>query len=801
MRKLLIISLLLIIFIFNSKAEGELGYTQSIRGRIIDKDSEMALIGATIILLGTNPPIGTVSDNNGEFTLESVPIGRQGIKVSYIGYNSAVLKNILLEPGKQLVLNISLIEQVITTEEVVVKAFTRKDKAINKMASISARSFTVEETERFAGSLGDPSRMVSNYAGVSMINDSRNDIVIRGNSPVGLLWRLDGVEIPNPNHFGAAGTTGGPVSMLNNNLLTNSDFFTSAFPAEYGNALSGVFDLKMRNGNNQKNEYLGQIGFNGYELGAEGPFVKGKQASYLANFRYSTLEIFNMMGIDMGTGTAIPQYKDLTFKLNFPRTKLGNFSIIGLGGLSYIELHDSEVAEMNDSDDQNYNYGGIDLDYGSDMGIIGFSHLYFINEKTRIETKISAQGFRGTTYIDSLDFDSSGSIIQNSNYKFYESEMSEIKYTIASHIKKKFNSKNNAQAGIYLDMYKINYIDSVRDNESNRFFNQYDISGNISLLRGYLQWQHHFNDKLTLNNGIYSHFVDINKELTIEPRLGLKYNLTNLQTVSFGYGLHSQMQPRYYYYLQTELDDGSYITTNKNVKMSKAHQLVVGYDKLFAENIRFKTEVYYQSLFDVPINISIPQYSVLNSGDDFYNPLMDSLINQGIGKNYGIELTLEKFMSKGYYFLSTLSLYQSKYIGYDDVERNTAFNNNYVFNILGGYEFSVGNHNLITLDLKSVYAGGKPYTPIDVAASLEENYTEFEWENAFAEKFDNYFRLDLRIGFKLNSKRLNQEWALDLQNLTNHKNIYKQSFNPRTQDISYDYQTGFFPMMLYRIRF
>ncbi|MBN2682283.1 MAG: carboxypeptidase-like regulatory domain-containing protein, partial [Bacteroidales bacterium] len=253
-------------------------YSQTIRGKVVDKHSQNPLPGAQIVLLNSEPLKGTVSDGNGDFIIKEVAVGRHNLQVSFLGYCTIKLNNVSLSSGKELILNIELEEQVITTETVEIKANRRKDETINKMAVVSARSFSVEETERFAGSLGDPSRMVANYAGVMSVSDSRNDIVIRGNSPAGLLWRLEEIEIPNPNHFGAAGTTGGPVSMLNNNLLTNSDFFTGAFPAEYGNAMSGVFDLKMRAGNNQQSEYLGQIGFNGFELGAEGPFKKGNQS-------------------------------------------------------------------------------------------------------------------------------------------------------------------------------------------------------------------------------------------------------------------------------------------------------------------------------------------------------------------------------------------------------------------------------------------------------------------------------------------------------------------------------------------
>lgn len=800
MKKLIISTIILLI---NMSVQAQTSYNQTIRGTVIDKLSKQALMGASVILKDSKPLVGTSADSDGNFTLPGVPIGRRSLEISLIGYNTITIDGINVTSGKESILNIELEEKIANLGEVKITAKQRKDLALNNMATVSARSFTIEETERYAGSLGDPSRMVSNYAGVAMTNDSRNDIIIRGNSPVGLLWRLDGIEIPNPNHFSAFGTTGGPVSMLNNNLLTNSDFLTGAFPAEYGNAMSGVFDLKMRHGNNERREYTGQIGFNGFEVGVEGPFTKGKKATYLANFRYSTLEIFHALGIEFGTGTAIPQYKDLTFKINIPTSKYGNFNIIGLGGLSFIELYDSKTSLLNKDLDQNYNYGGVDLDYGSNMGILGISHQIFINKKTRLETVISALATQATTHIDSLQFDKNGSIIQNSNFKFYDSDGTEVKYTISSHLKTKHNTKNSSIFGIYYDLYDVKYIDSFKLYRINGFAKFYDTKGKISLLRAYGQWQHIFSDRLKVNMGLYSGYVNLNSEAVLEPRVNFRYNITKSQSISGGYGLVSQMQPRIYYFLETLTDTTNliYFKSNESMKMSRSHQFVLSYDNVMSKDLRFKSELYYQYLYNVPVSESVPQYSLVNTGDSFAGIISDSLVNKGYGINYGLELTLEKFFNGRYYFLSTLSLFESKYKGVDDEWRNTAFNGNYVWNLLGGYEFKLGNRNSLTSSFRSVLAGGKRYVPIDLQKSIHTNITELDWSNAYNKQFGDYFRIDLRIGFKMNRKKYNQEWAVDLQNLTNNKNIYSQSFNPRSKSINFDYQTGFYPMVLYRIQF
>ena len=378
---------------FSTGLYAQTQYAQTIRGQVVDKQSQSPLIGCNVVLLNADPFKGAVTDANGFFRLEQVPIGRQQLKFSFLGYKTAAMA-VIVNTGKENILNIELEEAIVESKEVVISA-GRGDRTNNEMATVSTRSFNIEETQRYAGSLNDPSRMAANYAGVSSASDDRNDIIIRGNSPTGLLWRLNGVSIPNPNHFGTLGSTGGPVSILNNNTLGNSDFMTGAFPAEFGNATAGVFDLRMRNGNNEKQEFLGQIGFNGFELGAEGPLGSHSKASYMINYRYSTLEFFEKAGIDIGTGAAVPQYQDLTFNINVPTEKYGKFTLFGIGGKSHVDLLDSK----EDTTKQNlYNlYGNTDIYYHANMGAIGLNHVYFFNSTTSGRFSIAATGTENIT--------------------------------------------------------------------------------------------------------------------------------------------------------------------------------------------------------------------------------------------------------------------------------------------------------------------------------------------------------------------------------------------------------------------
>jgi len=770
-------NILLLLFCFvliNGYSQTE--FVQNIRGVILDKQTLTPLPGASIILLNTDPIIGTTANEKGEFKIEKVKIGRISIKVTYLGYNSVQLNNILLSSGKELILNIELEETVLSTAEVEVKAYSKKGDAINEMALVSARSFDSEQTERFAGSLGDPARMVANYAGVMSVSDQRNDIIIRGNSPMGILWRLDGVDIPNPNHFGALGTTGGPVSILNNNLLTNSDFYTGAFPAEFGNALSGAFDLKMRSGNNEKHEYIGQMGFNGFELGAEGPFSKNSKASFLANYRYSTLGVFHALGINLGTGASIPQYQDLSFKVNIPTKKMGKFTLTGIGGISFIEL----LENKKDSGDWSFGLSSTNTIFSSNMGTVLLSHLYFFNESTRIKTNISLQGLSNSTEVDSVNKDNFD--ITEPYYRAYSSE---IKYVISSNIHKKFNSKNNISLGASFDLYDINYIDSFVVAGTSMFQTRLNSVGQLGLFQSHLEWQHKFTNLLTLYSGIHYQLFTLNNSQTVEPRIGLKWNFHEKQSLNLGAGMHSQMQPRMVYFFETQLADNSYIQTNKDLDFSKSNHAVLGYEYLPFKNSRIKIETYYQYLTNVPVLVSQPEFSNLNDGDFFSINMNDSMINSGTGKNYGIELTIEKFLSKGFYFLFTSSIFDSKYKGFDGIERNTVFNGNYVFNALTGYEIKINHRSTLAIDLRSVLAGGKRYIPVNLEKSRLVNTTILEWDKAYEKRYGDYFKIDARISYKLNGKRINQEWALDIQNMTNHKNIFLESFDVNTGDFSY----------------
>lgn len=763
-------------------------FTQTIRGQVIDSYTELPLPGATVVIIGSDPFKGTSTNAEGAFRFENMVAGRHDIQVSMVGYKTNVMQNLLLSTGRELVLTIRLEEQVYVLDDVEVRPEIRKDQALNEMAMVSARSFTIDETERYAGSLGDPSRMAANFAGVSSASDQRNDIIIRGNSPIGLLWRLEGVEIPNPNHFGSIGSTGGPVSIINNNHLDNSDFYTAAFPAEFGNALAGAFDLRMRNGNNEQHEFMGQAGFNGFELGAEGPFSEKKRASYLVNARYSTLEVLHAIGMSFGTGAAIPKYKDMSFKLNFPLSQ-GRITVFGLGGDNSISMLDSQ------EDDAHYGFQGTDLYYRNRMGVMGINHVHYIDNDTRFINTIAVSGIRGMADIyelsDNLD---KPNIIE---------DLGEVKYSISSRYSKRFSSKNYLNTGVIIDFFDLRYQGEEYQKSTGEYLYYINTTGSMSFARFFAEWQHRFTDELSMSTGLHTAYLFLNKTNAVEPRFGLRWEFIPGQTLSFGAGLHSQMQMKALYFSQRLTDPVNmvYEKTNKDLDFSRSLHLVTGYDRLLGEGHRLKAEVYYQRLYNIPVAWRQPEFSVINQGGAFNYWTFNEMENTGTGENKGVELTIEKFLQEGFYYLFTASVFDAGYRGYDGVWRNSAFNNNFVFNALAGYEWSLGKRSLLAADVKMVFAGGNRYLEIDIERSIAENETRYHWDTAYEKQYPNYFRLNGRITFRLNGQNVDQEWALDLQNMTNRQNIFTETWNSSKQEVTTSYQMGFMPMMTYRIYF
>lgn len=772
MKKIILLSILSVIF-YNTQAQESL--RQTVRGTVREKLSLTPIEYATVLIGNESKQLYALTDSLGEFQVEKVPIGKQNVAISRIGYKRTVI-TLNVNSGRETIIDVLLEEDVKELEEVVVTNKVNKTQALNAMAIVSSRIFSMDEASRYAGAWGDPARMVSNLAGVSASNDSRNDIVIRGNSPLGVQWRLEGFNIYNPNHFGALAGSGGSVGIINNNLLTNSDFYTGAFPAEFGNVTSGIFDLRYRNGNNRKREYLLAFGFNGLEAGAEGYISKKTGSTYLVNGRYSFLGILNDIGMKItNSNGATPEYRDLSLKFNFPLQN-GNLSLIGLLGNSHINMKD----DMKDESEWTFGDLGQDVNMKNNQIFTGVNYTIRGKLNFRVENRISYQHFNTKQEVYTVSFQ------ETDRCKNLTSDIKENLLTYESLFCIYPNRQNYFKIGIGADYYMTDMYDAKFTH--NHVLPLHDAERNSLLLKTFGEWRYTINDALTIVSGIHSLYYNMSEEITIEPRLSAKYHLSNSISLNAGSGLYSQIQSRQVLFYQK---DGANI--NDNLGMTKSWQNVIGFDWLLSASLRLKTELYYQYLFNVPVIPDIPQESILNMGDDFRNNWDYTFINKGSGKNYGIDVTLEKFYDNNFYYLLTFSLYNSTYKGYDGVSRNTKFNGNYAINTLAGYSWQIRKNNSLSVNAKVAYMGGRRYTPAIVSGSTVAE-REYDYSKAYENRLPDYFKIDLNLNFKMNFRHLALEWFLEVTNITNNKNIWLQYYNVNQQKERYIYQQGFMPM-------
>lgn len=778
--------------------------TQMVRGTILDIDSRLPLIGATVVIVGSNPIIGTTTDVNGNFKFENIPIGRIALQASYIGYGSKTTSDIVINSGKESVLDITMQESVVKLAEVVIKA-NKKGDAVNDMAIISARSISPEETKRFTGGFDDPSHILSNFAGVTQTASGNNDIIVRGNSPKYIQWRLEGTEITAPNHQAEQNATVAGFSCLNNKLLAASDFYTGAFSPEYGDVLSGVYDVKLRPGNNEKFEAMAGVGIMGTDFTAEGPFKKGYAGSYLINYRFSNIALLQSLNLVTIPGIKTT-FQDANFKVVLPTKKMGTFSFFGLGGIDNLKVIDlkQDIWKTPGTDQM---MPDLIQDFNKDnfLSNIGMNHTLILNNKSYIKTALSYSNFSMNDDVYESTITETDTVGRKLNYS---SRIKTSTYKGAITYNNKINTKNRIQIGMVYSLVNEGNNQSQLEADRINRFTLIDYNGNITSLQNFVSWKHNFNDDLSLVAGFHNMNVFLNHKSTIEPRIAVNWKLDNTSSVLAGYGKHSTMENIHNYFTRVKQPDGSIIEPNKDLGLLKADHFVLGYQKNITKSLSAKVEVYYQGLYNLPVeNNDTSYYATINEGSDYrYVPL----VNKGTGKNYGIEATLERFFNDHYYFLINGSLFDSKYKALEGVWRNTKFNSNYLVNVLFGKEFDkLGKtqNKTLTLNAKVFFSGGQRYIPLlrDTNGNLAVDPTNnqfWDYSKAYDKTLDNFFCLNLSASYKINKPKATHEIFLDLCNLTNNLGKLSEYYDASKPDkIGYITQGSFMPNLMYRVYF
>jgi hypothetical protein len=734
--------------------------TQTIRGVVTDKASGESLAFVPVGI--EDSQIGSSTDDKGVFVLENVPIGRHTIHVSNIGYETAIIQEVLVGSAREVYLEIGLTERVTELEAVTVKPSINKAESLNEMAILGAQMFSVEEASRFAGGMDDPARLVSSYAGVATPNVSNNGISIRGNAPSLLQWKLEGVEIPNPNHFADIDVLGGGLlSALSSNVLGNSDFFIGAFPAEYNNAVSGVFDMKLRNGNNQKHQHTFQLGVLGIDLASEGPIGKNN-ASYLINYRYSTTGLIEKLQSKKDLGGTLA-YQDLNFKFNFP-TKAGTFSLWGTG------LIDEVVPILDDPSERKYLNDGVLSTARQKSGAAGLSHHYlFSNQKTSLKTTLAINHLGNHIEEEFYDLDEKKS-------PKTDLAAATTNLVVLSTLNHKFSSRHTNKTGITFThiAYDMNldftpYFGEPLENVSS-------TNGGTNLISAYSNSKFRIGNDFILTAGLNAQHLPLNANTTLEPRFGLKWQVSPQNSFALAYGLHSRMEKPDVYFVKNQ--DGT--LPNKRLDLIKSHHLMFSYVYHISDDMNLKIEPYFQHLYDVPVT-ETGNYSILNR-KTFY--ITKPLVSDGKGQNYGVDLTFAKYLTKGLYYMVTASLFDSKYQAGDGNWYNTRYNRRFIVNGLVGKEWTFGR-NMLGINLKASILGGKRYTPVDEAATLGHPDKEVQYDETqlYSKQFSPMFVGDFTVSYTMNRENMAHTFAIKSVNATGQKEYIEHRYNIKTSVI------------------
>ena len=768
--------------------------TQTVRGQVCDVASGEPMIGVTITV-ENGTTMGAVSDADGNFIINDVPVGRHSVRATYIGYEPVLLKEQMVSSGKELVLTLRMRESISELGEVVVKPRVNKQLPLNEMAQVGARMFSVEEANRYAGGMADPARTASMFAGVAA-GGVTNGISIHGNSPQMLQWRVEGVEVNNPNHFAEITEAGGGIfTSLNGTVLANSDFLTGAMPAEYGNALSGAFDMKMRVGNNTKYEHAVQVGTLGVDFASEGPLVKGSKASYLVNYRYSFLEIAKKLhAINMEKETL--DYQDLSFKLNMPTENAGTFAVWFTG---LIDRYENEVPDMSDWEtlwDMNDSWSN------QKNCAVGLNHTYRFKSGGTLRSSVA---FIGTyrklgmsNYERQRVGEGTSGIEQMIQTPCTDGRNSQWNVIISMQHQHKFSSRYTMQNGFEHQHLDFNtWLDWIHET-GGPLYRVYESEGNTGLTRLYSSHKVALSRSLSTVAGVNVMWFNLNNQFLVEPRISVQYKTSPSSTISLAYALNSRKESTDVYFV-TMLGKNP----NEDLGLTRSHHISASFAQRLGENAMLKIEPYWQWLFDVPVEKGTT-YSILNH-NQFYQDR--ALVNEGAGRNYGIDLTLERYLKDGLYGMFTATLFKSEYRDAQGEWHHSRHDRGWISNIVGGKEWMVGKSrkNVFGLNGRLTLMGGDRYTPIpdgitfeDVANRPDKSIPVVDGLDPFCAQMKTTVGYAFSLKYTINKRHTSHHFILEYLQM---KTFQGQTFDLKTHEIVDKYTSLTFPNIAYRVEF
>lgn len=757
---------------------------------IIDNELKQPVPFASILFTNAEHQFSAITDDNGQATLK-VALGTYKVIVQHLSFQTYTREGVVIGEGFGN-LNIKLTPAASQLDDVVITARKDDQNVDNPFSTVSAHHVTVEQLETQPASFKDVARLVTNYAGVNGGGgDERNEIVVRGNSSRGVAWYIEELPVPSPNHFSSEGGSGGAVNMVSANNLASAELFTGAFPAIYNNALSGVFDLRTRAGSMTDHKYGFEVSVLGVDARAEGYFKKDK-SSYNLNYRYSTLSLIEKVGIDI-KGLIAPFYHDLNYKLQFnvsPQTQVAVFGVNGFSSYDkeyHSEINGEEVLIKKKTESYSMCMNGFSVTHHFNenltyKSIHAYVATYYYVNDDRLNDSLTA-------FYNAVDTKHSYQYIKSHDYLLYHKGRFTLQTGLVSNV---YQYNLHLEDDTEPDLISNTPIDTTAlfvGSKNFTFDAQYYVSAKVNI-----------GTKTLVTGGINTMYHALTNNWSSDPRLGVKYFINNKHTLAYAFGVHTHYEATSVYLVKLNDYVDPVYQPNDHLGPSHAFHHVLSYGYRPSDYTTIGVETYFQYLYQVPVGTGDESYfSTLTKTDGITR---SKLANNGIGRNYGIEVSVEQFLPRRILISANGTVYDAKYRANDGQLHDSPYNGRFAFKLMSGKEFLFGENDKhkLTVGGKLSLSGGSRYTPLDVDASAVYGKPVKDKNRLFSNQTPMNYRIDLGIHYQLTAAKYTMKLKLDIQNVTNRETIDNIDYDP-VHGLVYDKQGQILPVLFIQFGF
>ncbi|MBL7998204.1 MAG: TonB-dependent receptor [Candidatus Kapabacteria bacterium] len=732
--------------------------TGSIRGTVRDSKTDMPLKGVRISVRDGKQ--GAVSGADGVFIIHKLPPAVYTVTATMIGYRHCIISDVVVKPGRTYDVVMPMVGQSVMTDSIVVSSGYFNSSG----GSAGTVEFGYEEIRRSPGSGGDVSRVLAGLPSVAKVNDAKNSLIVRGGSPVENTFYINNIPVPNINHFPTQGASGGPIGILNVDLLRSVKFSAGGFAPQFGNALSSVMELEFRQGSREQTHAQLDLNFAGYGAVVEGPLFTNR-ATWLFSARRSYLDLV-IKAFNTGTSIA-PRYGDYQGNISIDAGKGNSLETIFViaDNSSYSDSTTARENEQMIYGDQYSMQSTLGMNWKSVWGG-GFSTTSLTYSSTQYDDEYFEQG-SALQLVRNRSTERQFTL-RSIHYFEIEKQVSlefggEWQYLFPDYQNMYPNVRN--QAGVVVQ--GPSFVTSLRE----------------QMVGGFAQLSYPLSEFLTWNAGVRADYFSMSNHVAVQPRSTLEVHITPQSRLSFSIGMYAQRLP---------LIQLAAMQQDATVDWLRASHIVVGYTSLLDEDIQFRAEAYYKHYTDAPTDSAVPYRFLLDEslyGNEIVLPRVNLQYN-GIARSYGFEVSVQKKLKNGLYGMASFAAWRSQYKDLLNVWRNRVYDNRFSLSVECGYKIS----ETFELSARWIYAGGTPYTPFNTAESRRINSGVEDVTIINQARLPDYHSLNIRVDKRFNFESSSLVVFLSCWNVYNRNNVASVYWNSYKNEEGRQLQFGLLPI-------